>query len=235
MIIPTMRQISALSGFSPGLLGLECYFDASSGLVKSGSTVTAWNDETLNANNLTASGTPQEVAVWRNGQPAVLFNGSTDFIRRATLTGGVMADPYTIFVVGSWDNDAGTGPFVVGHASTTFGIRHQGTDPTVNFGTGNINSGTAAPASGTPFLMIADAKDGAVKIRFEAEGVAVQSVTSATNAGTWTGFEIGSANNGTAKWAQHVAAAGAAPRILTDTEKDSLALYFKKKYSITPL
>lgn len=92
------------SGFSSGaaftpsdLPNLAAWFRADD-LTTSGSSVTQWNDKGLSGYHLTPGNSPtllSSVAAINN-QPAVRFNGSTNYLENATLS---QADGYHTFII----------------------------------------------------------------------------------------------------------------------------------------
>ena len=225
------------SAFSPlAIGGVELFVEADN-VTEAAGGVSVWGDQGSSGNDLlqgTEGNRPGLVSSWRNSRPALSFNGTTHFLRIAALANGSLSQSYTIVLVGSWDNDNGTGPFAVASAATAFGVRHQGGDPTLSTGA-NFNSGTSAPASGTAFVMLAEANSSSSKIRFEGHGVAVQNATGNAGTGGLVGVTVGGYGSGSALWAEHIAAVAIYSKVLSDAQKDQLFTHFKNRYAIVPL
>ena len=78
--------------------GCQLWLDAAdpSVVIKSGTTVTAWNDKSGNGNNGTASGSPVLLANSLNGSyPSIYFNGSSS-IAGATVVSGTTLTAFCI-------------------------------------------------------------------------------------------------------------------------------------------
>ena len=83
----------------PFTTGLKLWLDATTGVTTSGSTVTAWVDQSGNSHDGSyATGAPQLVGGAINGLPAINFNGAGDHF---DLAGGAVlsSDSFTIFAV----------------------------------------------------------------------------------------------------------------------------------------
>jgi len=85
--------------------GLNAWYDASVGVTTSGSTVTAWKDQSGNGNNATAgAGTPVLAAAQINGLPAVQFRGNNLAINYNITP----VQEYIVFRSGRYSYDAVT-------------------------------------------------------------------------------------------------------------------------------
>ena len=102
MALVAMMGVGAQAGISaPGdIAGLYLSLDADSLGLADGDAVTSWTDST--SGNVLA-GTATYETDYANGHAAVLFNGTSDILKAATLTGTVPnTSDVTMFVVGQF-------------------------------------------------------------------------------------------------------------------------------------
>ena len=107
-----VQSLSAASSFIPtDISGLTAWFDAddSGTIIESGNSISQWNDKSGNGNNVTqatSSNQPLTNTNTINGKNVITFDGLNDYLKRATWTGGVIAQPNTAFVVFKFDINA---------------------------------------------------------------------------------------------------------------------------------
>jgi hypothetical protein len=150
--------------------------------------VSAWADQSGNALDMaqaTAANQPLYVASWKNGKPALTFDGTNDVLSRATafFTAG---QALTIFVVGASTNDpdvvdigsnmkAWWGLQSVSGADAWFITRFNGASRTVAWtgGAGPTISGNFGIGTNPAYLCWStDGSGGAAVLTFRANGVA---------------------------------------------------------------
>lgn len=81
---------------------LDYWFKADAGVTESGGAVSAWADQSGNGNDITqatAGYQPTYVDDYRNGLPAIVFDGVDDYIDRSSLTQGTISNPFRIYAV----------------------------------------------------------------------------------------------------------------------------------------
>ena len=102
-----IRKVGGGAEFSPASLsGLSLWLKADAGVTASGSSVTAWADQSGNGNNVTAYNNPQLVTNALNSKPVISFDGSGSYASfPISLT---ESTPRTIFIVGKY-NDTNRG------------------------------------------------------------------------------------------------------------------------------
>ncbi|MDQ8205563.1 PQQ-dependent sugar dehydrogenase [Pelagicoccus sp. SDUM812003] len=66
---------------------LALHLSADSGVVKNGSAVSTWEDQSRNLNHLVAAGAPQLQALAPNGKPSIRFNGVADALYSLSAAG----------------------------------------------------------------------------------------------------------------------------------------------------
>lgn len=145
---------------TPVTTGLKLWLDATQGVTTSGSTVTAWGDQSGNGHDGTyTSGAPQFIPVAIHGLPAIAFNGSGDYFE---LAGGqvLSTDSFTIFAVAVDAGSPDGGPREIysnWDAANSWGSQFIGTD----FGTGSnrtirftdgLSADDVLTSPGSPFI-----------------------------------------------------------------------------------
>jgi len=190
-------------GFDPRTVsGLILWLDASRGITLNGSDVSAWADQSGEGNDLTQA-TPSNQPLFvsslaaLNNMPAIKGAGS-DHLDRATFTGGNVAQEYSIYQVITWTSLANTKSLAGGQSGTTLSTREFSGDFAANFGTSNVASGVAEPASGTAVIR-KDMADGASStIHVEVQGGASSDATYPSNPGSadWVGMSVLAQENG---------------------------------------
>lgn len=87
-------------GESNGTSSLKLWLNASVGTntTTNGAGVTSWNDLSGYGNNLTATTPPTYLASYLNGQPAISFNGSTQFMQNVSMASSAGSTP-ELFIV----------------------------------------------------------------------------------------------------------------------------------------
>jgi uncharacterized repeat protein (TIGR01451 family) len=150
----TARPVYA-TGIPGGVTGPRLWFKADEGVTTTGTTVTAWADQSGNGSNATGVGTPVYKTNALNGYPTIEFSGAPD--RLATPALQLFATnnaPLTTFVVFDTDNAEGQ-KFLINHGvppvcSNSFEI---GYDTGTGTGSGNFgihkgcSNATIAPAN----------------------------------------------------------------------------------------
>jgi hypothetical protein len=90
-------KADTLSSFDPtSIAGCKLWLKADALALSDGAAVTAWNDSSSNAYNVSGTATYKTNIV--NGKPVVRFNGTSNYLQNAAVDIGVPA-PYTIFLV----------------------------------------------------------------------------------------------------------------------------------------
>jgi len=119
--VPTANQTYTASFTASGPClplpsgGLVTHLEADSGVSTSGSTVTSWADQSVMANDLTATGNPQLINSALNGNPVIDFDGSGDKLERVLNLNGLPAgnSDRTVYLVTNY-RGRGYGGFAYG-------------------------------------------------------------------------------------------------------------------------
>lgn len=199
---PLWIGIAASSGaFLPNKIsGLKLWLDADSQYITLNSgNVSSWADRSGEGNDLaqaTAVNQPAPVAGWRNGRDAIQ-GASGDFLSRATLTGGAIAQAFTVYIVCETSSGTGTERICDG-ASSSRAI----------FGTTTVNQiyagsfvGTTSKPSSSPAIVRAVFDGSSSSIRIEPHGASVLSETSLSpGASSLNGFVTGALQGGSSPW-----------------------------------
>lgn len=162
------------------------------------------------------------------------FDGVNDLLRRATLTRGTLAQPFAFAVIGTWDFDSGTGPFIMASASSASGVSHQSGKPTISAGL-NLNATGAAPSSGTVFLLYGEFNGASSEIIFEVDGVARDTTSGDAGAGSIIGMVLGAHTAGSAFWAEKFALGAVYNGLPTTAGKERIIQLLRDRGDITPL
>jgi hypothetical protein len=241
--------------FSPSQLGgLRLWLDAEKGVTSTSNKVSAWGDQSGQANNAvqtTAARQPQVVVSTINGHAVLRFDGADDVLKvldSASLQLGM--DDFTIAVVGSWSNQQasygafmtkqieGTYPYL-GYSvwanfpqpssSTTFGFQ-------IDAATDFLSTNATALNDGSPRLFVAQRKGMTMEIRVGGTTdktfttTAVQDVSASTYNMFIGGHEQGAgvSQNLQGDIAEFLIVRGA----LTANELQKLETFLKTKYAL---
>lgn len=124
------------NGFSPFAVGSPfLLLDAAIGITLNGADVSDWADQS-GVGNDAAQGTPGNQPLFNtsdanfNGQPSITFDGVSEWLGRATLIGGAISQPNTIFIVYKFANIVGVHSLFDGRGASN---RHSLTTSGANF------------------------------------------------------------------------------------------------------
>ncbi len=159
-----------VSGFSPlDISGCIVWLDASdaSTITKASDLVSQWNDKSGEANHI-AQGTGTNQPLWvdsvQNGLPIIRFDGTDNFMDRATFTGGEEAQPTTIFIVCKFPTSSGA-RFIIDGGTTS--KRHALYETTVYGMTTSVLNGTGGTLDTTNILLYTAIFDGASSVFYK--------------------------------------------------------------------
>jgi len=103
-LVTNEYTVTATVSGLPAISGLNAWYDSSTGVTTSGTTVTGWNDQSGNGHNATTgTGTPVFAASQVNGKPAVQFRGNNLLIN-SNITPG---QEFIVFRSGRYSFDSG--------------------------------------------------------------------------------------------------------------------------------
>lgn len=198
--------------FTPASLsGLKLWLRADVG-VTGATTASAWANQAstgaaFDVTQGTPSAQPTIISSWKNGKPALDFDGVDDSMNNATaqLLAGVAGSPWTVLLVGANDVDPdvtdrnGRWGSVVNGNIVYQTVRVAGTRYVC---TGTLNVSLAAGVYGigvNPFyaLWSDEGSSGANNLAFRANGAAKTTTSPFADAATTAGFGVGGSNGGT--------------------------------------
>ncbi len=147
---------------SPGGVStnLQLWLKAGTGAGSVGSNSSAWQDQSVNGNNATqatAANQPVVTANQMNFNPALVFNGTSDFMKIASNLGLGGAGNFEIYCVVQPSGSTGNGEVFLGSQNAATNDIQLATfigSPTqVNYwGTGTVLLGSTNLAAGTPYI-----------------------------------------------------------------------------------
>ncbi len=210
--------------------GLVFRVEADSGVTTSGSTVTAWNDQSGLGNDLTAAGNPQLLPAAINGRPAVDFDGSGDKAERTATLGGFAAgnSDRTMYAVLRYDS-TGFGGVAYGNDSCneTFGLIVAPTGRLMVQGwCDDFDSGDAGTGQG---WMVQSAVYQAGQLNHFQNGTLIDTRTHAFNT-VLTRLVLGAELDSNPFMDMQIAAVFIYNRALTPAEQQELQSYLQVKY-----
>ncbi|MEM7167974.1 MAG: hypothetical protein AAF581_21150, partial [Planctomycetota bacterium] len=213
--------------------GLILRLESDSGVVTTGSTVTAWNDQSPLGNNLTAGGAPTLAPGVLNGNPAIQFDGIDDKLDRNVFMGlpTGSGSNRTLFLVVRY-NSTGPGGFSFGDptCNDAFGliVRPPLGDLMVTGYCTSADQGTAEPGTGSGWMIQSVILDASVQRHYR-DGRRIDSGFfnySTTNSKVVIGAEVGSF----LYTDMEVGAALVYNYAVSDTTHANVVAYLKDKY-----
>ncbi len=210
---------------------LEVWLKSNDGLV-GGATVTGWEDKSSQGNDATASGGPTYVANGINYNPAVDFDGASDYL--STTATGIIGDnnAYTKYAVVISDDITAGRSIIASDPSGDHDMRHTNTGD-LRIRHGGTNWGVVSGfVQGQPHI---------VGIRYGVGGPDnMSTLDGLTNTNTTTynftdggAIELGTRNSGAALFDGYIAEAIVYNSEKDDTEVSKIETYLAVKYSIT--
>ena len=215
--------------------GLVLHLETDQGVATSGSTVTGWTDQSVQANDLTAFGDPQLVAAGLNGMDYIEMDGTGDWLERTASINGLPTDNddrsmFAVIRYNTMSTYAGAA-FGAGSGNDAFGL-------VVNGGSGNLtvqgwgggNDYVSATAgTGAGWLSQSVIFGGGNGEQFK-DGVSIDTYTHSYTTGNSRivlGEEIAGAGDGEV---MDIAAVLVYDRALTEIERQEVETYLQWKY-----
>ena len=219
----------------PGLItnGLVVHLESDLNVTTNGGNVGGWLDQSGNGNDLTAGGDPQLVAAATpSGQPAIVFDGSGDYLARVASLNNLPAGgaDRSMFVVARYRSN-GYGGIAYGPSAPScgrvFGLIVDNTgDLAVQRWCGDYK--TSVPGNGAGWLLQTAVLDGASLIQYK-DGELIGS-SSASFDTVLDRFAIGEEIDGSPDLAMDVAAVLVYDRALSAVERAGVEAYLQQKY-----
>jgi glucose/arabinose dehydrogenase len=211
--------------------GLVARYESTQGLSATGGTVTGWADASGNGNDLTAVGDPQVVLDAPNGQSVVAFDGSGDALVRTGLTGFPTGDAdRTVVALVRYDSPGYGG---VGYGSPAlnqlFGLSVNPDGELMVQGWGRSNDfHTTTVGTGAGWLTQSVVHANGAFTHYK-DGVSIDSA-SHTYATTNDRIVVGAEMTPAPYLDMDVAAVVVYDRALTDTERQQVEDYLRRRY-----
>jgi hypothetical protein len=239
------------SSFAPtDLSGLQAWWKSGVGVTLNSTTVSEWDDQSGNGNNLTQGTAANQPtynstdASW-NGLASISFDGSNDFLKAHSLAAMFQGTdlPYTIVTAvkrgagGTYRFLLGSNDSVAGNAQNAVGQRYNSTDEYVIYRRDSANN-SAVTEKGT-------ANNNAVIIRWQNSGTVAEVYVNGSSVGSGANdvgvlssqdiFSLGAFPTGTTTAANFylgdVAEVVVYNRLLTAGEQTQIENYFRTKFA----
>ena len=211
--------------------------DAANGVISSGGTVTGWNDQSGQNNDLTAVGNPQLRSAELNGLDYIDFDGAGEKLVRTTNLNGLPAGSAdrTVFLVGRYDS-LGYGGFSWGDnaANETFGTVVSNTGFLQIQGWGGSNDFASSTVGTGQGWLVQEAVLNSNDLRHYADGVLIDARTHAfnTDVANGNGIALGAEIDGDPFLDMSVAEILVYDVALTDAEREQVGAYLHRKYFV---
>src|SRR5690606_22734444 len=230
--------ITAAPTGGPPTNGLVLHLRSDASVTRTGSRVTAWQDQSSSNNHLNAVGDPQYDATLANGRPAVRFDGVDDALARTGFSGlSTGAANRTVYLVARYNGTGTTGNGWAGFAygspaqNQTFGLTINPTGILGVQGWGGSNDTLSSPpTSGLGSWLVHSALLSGNQLTQYLNGSPIGSATHTYATGT-QGIRLGEEINGGRNVPMDVAEILVYNRTLTAQERGTVDAYLASRYA----
>ncbi|MEQ1850418.1 MAG: HYR domain-containing protein, partial [Chthoniobacteraceae bacterium] len=229
--------INPLSTTIPVTTGLVLHLDSTQGVTKTGNTVTAWADSSVNGNNVVAVSNPQHGTVLTPlGLPAIRLDGVDDQLQRtATLTGFPSGNTNrTMFVVTKYNSSTWWAGVAYGTAASNqaFGlnVKHPTGELVLQGYAGGNDLVSTTPGIGAGWMVQSALLNGGTATHFK-DGTQIGQWVHTYNTAP-SKLVIGAEIGGLGYVGMDVAAVVLYNRALSASERADVEAYLRSKYLV---